>query len=187
MREFDVDLLVLRAVEVDLGDVLDLEQALAERLGDLLHLRVVGAVGREHVENRIDVAIFVIDRRTDQSGRQIVLDVADLLAQLIEQLRHVAGRRVVLESDLHRREGRLGVGRHLVEVGQLLKLLLDRIGDLRLHLGGGCARPHGGDDHDLDGERRIFGASQAAVGKQARHAEHHDQEQDQGGMRNGPC
>ena len=156
LREFDEDLLVLRAVQIDLGDVLDLEQALAERLGDLLHLRIVGAVGGEHVEDRIDVAVLVIDRRPDQSGRQIVLDVADLLAQLVEQLRHVAGRRVVLERDLHRRECRLAVGRHLVEVGQLLQLLLDRIGDLRLHLGGCRARPHGGDDHDLDGERRIF-------------------------------
>ena len=46
VRELDVDLLVLRAVEIDLGDVLDLQQALAQSLGDLLHLRVVGAVGR---------------------------------------------------------------------------------------------------------------------------------------------
>ena len=187
VREFDVDLLVLRAVEVYFGDVLDLEQTLAERLGDLLHLRVVGAVGREHVENRIDVAILVIDRRPDQSGRKIVLDVADLLAQLIEQLRHVAGRRVVLESDLHRRECRLVVGRHLVEVGKLLKLLLDRIGDLRLHLGGRRARPHGGDDHDLDGERRIFRASQACDRKTGPPRRASRSGRASGGMRNGPC
>ena len=167
-REFDVDLLVLRAVQVHLGDVLDLEQTLAERLGDLLHLRVVGAVGCQHVENRVDVAVLVVDRRPDQAGRQIVLDVADFLAQLIEQLRHVAGRRVVLEGDLHRRECRLVVGGHLVEVRQLLKLLLDRVGDLGLHLGGRRARPDGGDDHELDGERGIFGAAQASIGKQAR-------------------
>ena len=65
-RELDEDLLVLRAVEVDFGDVLDLEKPLAKRLGDLLHLRVVGAVGREHVENRVDVAVLVIDVRADQ-------------------------------------------------------------------------------------------------------------------------
>jgi hypothetical protein len=187
VREFDVDFLVLRAVKVHLGDVLDLEQTLPERLGDFLHLRVIGAVGREHVKNRVDVAVLVVDRRPDQAGRKIILDVADFLAQLIEQLRHVTGWRVVLESDLHRRECRLVVGGHLVEVRQLLKLLLDRIGDLRLHLGGRCARPDGGDDHELDSEWRIFGASQASIGEQAGDTEHHDQEQHQSRMRNGPC
>ena len=186
VREFDEDLLVLRAVQIDLGDVLDLEQALTERLGDLFHLRIIGAVGGQHVEDRIDVAPFVIDRRPDQSGRQIVLDVGELLAKLVEELRHVAGRRVVLERDLHRREAGFAVGRDLVDEGQLLHLLFDRIGDLRLHFRGCRARPHGGDDHELDGERRIFAAPQAAVGEQAGGAEHHDQEKNQSGMRNGP-
>ena len=156
-REFgvgklDVDLFVLRAVQVDLSDVLDLQQALSEPLGHLLHLGVVGALGREHIENRINVAVFIVDRQTDQSRGQVVLDVADLLAQLIEQLRHIACRRVVLESNLHRSEGWLGVSRNLVEIGQLLELFLDRVGNLRLHLGSCCSRPHGGDHNHLDGE-----------------------------------
>ena len=50
--ELDVDLFVLRAVEIDLGDVLDLQQTLAEALGDLLHLGIVGVLGRQHVEDR---------------------------------------------------------------------------------------------------------------------------------------
>jgi hypothetical protein len=78
------------------------------------------------------------------------------------------------------------VGRHLVEVGKLLKLLLDRIGDLCLHLGGRRPWPHRGDDHELDGKRGIFRASQASIGKQACHAEHDDQEEYQRRMRNGP-
>ena len=166
IRELDEDLLVLGPVQVDLGDVLHLEQPLAERLGDLLHLRVVAALRRQHVEDRVDVAVLVVDRRADQAGRQIVLDVADLLAELVEQLRHVARRRVVLERHLHRGERRLGIGRHLVEIGQLLQLLLDRIGHLGLHVAGGRARPHRADDHDLDGEGRILGASEAAIGQQ---------------------
>ena len=184
--ELDEDLFVLGAVKIDLGDVLDLEQALAESLRDLFHLRVVGAVGSQHVEDGVDVAPFVVDRRPDQSRRQIVLDVGKLLAQLIEQLRHVAGRRVVLEGDLHRREARLAVGRDLVDEGQLLHLLFDRVGDLGLHLAGGRTRPHGGDDDELDGERGIFAAAETAVGEQAGGAEHHDQKQHQGGMRYGP-
>ena len=70
-----IDLFVLRAVEVDLGDILHLEQALAERFGDLFHLRIVGAIGGEHIEDRIDVAVFVVDGGTDQAGGQVVLDV----------------------------------------------------------------------------------------------------------------
>ena len=156
-REFgvgklDVDFFVLRAVQVDLGDVLDLQQALAESFSDLFHLGVVGARGCEHIEDRIDIAVFVVDRRTDQARGQIVLDVADLLAQLIEQLRHLARGRVVLEGNLHRSEGWLGVSGDLVEIGQLLELFFDRVSDLRLHFGSGCSRPHGGDHHDLDCE-----------------------------------
>jgi hypothetical protein len=71
---------------------------------------------------------------------------------LIKKLWHLARRRVVLEGNLHRGKCRLGVGRHLVEIGQLLQLLFDRIGNLRLHLGGGSPGPRGGDDHDFDRE-----------------------------------
>ena len=134
MRELDEDLLVLGAVEVDLGDVRHLQQPLAHAFGGLLQLRVVGAVAGHHVEDGIDVAEFVVDDGTEQAGRQLALHVGELLAQQIEQIRHVLRRRRVLEGDLHRRERRLRIGLHLVEIGQLLQLLLDGVGDLGLHL-----------------------------------------------------
>jgi hypothetical protein len=177
----------LRAVQIDFGDVFNLQQALAKSLGDLFHLGVVGALGREHIEDRIDIAVFVIDRRANQARGQIVFDVADFLPQLIKQLRNLARRRIIFESNLHRGKGRLGVGRDLVEIRQLLQFFFDRVGDLSLHLGGGCSWPHGGDHRYLDGERRILGTSQAPVGKQACHAEHDNQEQNQGGVSHRPC
>ena len=74
VAEFDEDLLVLHAIEIDLGDVLHLEQLLAHGLGHALQLRVVGAVGGQRVEDGVDVAVFVVDvgadhvRRAGRSG-----------------------------------------------------------------------------------------------------------------------
>src|SRR4029077_12971455 len=48
------------------------------------------------------------------------------------------------------------------------------------------ARPDSRDDHDLDGERRILGAPQTPVGKHARDADHHNQEQHQSRMSDRP-
>ena len=150
--EFNEHALVLRAVQIDLGDVLRLQKALAQAFGHFLELGIVRALARQHVENRIDVAVFVVDVRTDQVRRKIVPDVTELLAELIEKLRHFLRRRVVLEGQGHRGERRLGVGLHLLEVRQFLKLLLDRIGDLLLHFLGRRAGPHRVDDDHLDGK-----------------------------------
>src|SRR5262249_31887797 len=90
--------------------------------------------------------------------------------------------------------GELGVGKFDEDFFVLRAVQIDfrdvldlQQSDLRLHLGGGCSRPHGSDNHDFDGERRILSASQAAIGQQASHTEHSDQEQDQGGMSDRPC
>ena len=187
MRELDEDLLVLGAVEVDLGDARHLQQPLAHAFGGLLQLRVVGAVAGHHVEDGIDVAEFVVDDRAEQARRQLALHVGELLAQQIEQIRHVLGRRRILERDLHRGEGRLRIGLHLLEIGQFLQLLLDRIGDLRLHFRRGRARPDRRDVHHLDGEERILGAAEPLIGEEAGDAERDDQEQDQRGMADRPA
>jgi hypothetical protein len=101
-------------------------QPLAHASAAFLQLRVIGAVAGHRVEDRIDVAEFVVDDRAEQAGRQLALHVGELLAQQIKQIRHVLGRRRILERDLHRGEARLGIGLHLVEIGQFLQLLLDR-------------------------------------------------------------
>ena len=73
-----------------------------------------------------------------------------------------------------------------VEIGQLLQLLLDLVGDLRLHLGRGRARPGDVHHHHLDGERGILGAAEIEVGVGAGRAEQQDHEQHQRAVRDRP-
>ena len=187
MRELDEDLLVLGAVEIDLGHPRHFQQPLAHAFGGLFQLRVVGAVAGHHIEDRIDVAEFVVDDGAEQIGRQLALHVGELLAQHVKQIGHVLGRRRILEGDLHRRECRLRIGLHLLEIGQFLQLLLDGVGDLGLHFGGGRARPDRRDVHHLDREERIFGAAEPLIGEEAGGAERDDQKQDQRGMADRPA
>ncbi len=71
VAELDEDALVLRAVDVDLGDVRDAQQLNLHRLGDALELREVGPIRLHHVEQAVDVAVLVVDARPDQRGRQV--------------------------------------------------------------------------------------------------------------------
>ena len=187
MRELDEDLLVLGAVEVDLGHPGHLQQPLAHAFGGLFQLRIVGAVAGHHVENGIDVGEFVVDDGAEQVGRQLALHVGEFLAQQIKQIRHVLGRRRILERDLHRGEGRLRIGLHLVEIRQLLQFLLDRVGDLHLHFRSGRARPDRRDVHHLDGEERILGAAEPLIGEEAGGTERNDQKQNERGMADRPA
>ena len=182
-----IDALVLDAVEVDLGNPRHFQEPLAETFGGLLQLRIVGAVAGHHVEDGVDVGEFVIDDGAQNARGQLALDVDQLLAQQIEQVRHVLRRGRVPEGDLHRREGGLRVGLHLLEERQFLQLLLDGIGDLGLHLLRGGARPDHGDVDHLDREERILGAAELLVGKEAGGAEHDHQEQDQRRMADRPA
>ena len=187
VREFDVDAFVLGAVEIDLGDACHLQQPLAHAFGGLLQLRIVGAVAGHHVENGIDVGEFVVDDRPEQACGQLALHVGELLAQQIKQIGHVLGRGRILEGDLHRRERRFGIGLHLLEERQFLQLLLDGVGDLRLHFLGGCARPDRRDVDHLHREERILGAAEPLVGEEPGGAERDHQEQDQGRMAHRPA
>src|SRR5829696_5428954 len=71
VAEFDEDLLVLHAVQVDLDGARHLEEPLPEPLRHRLELRVVGALAGEHVEDRVDIAILVVDIRADEVARQL--------------------------------------------------------------------------------------------------------------------
>src|SRR5262249_38509218 len=117
-----------------------------------LEIRKAETVGREHVDRRIDIAIFVVESRARDAGRQVAPDVADLLAYLVPQVLHLSGRRTIDEDDLDEGYARLRIGFDGVEPGQFLQLLLDLVGHLGLHLGRGGARPGDTDDHVFDGE-----------------------------------
>ena len=186
VAELDEDLLRLVADEIDLVDVGDAQQALADILGDHLEVGEGEAVRGEHVDCRIDVAVLVVEIRTGDAGRQVAPDVADLLAHLVPQVLHLGGRRAIDEDDLDERHAGLRVGLDAVEPGQLLQLLLDLVGDLGLHLGRGRARPRDIDDHRLDGEGRVLGAAEIGIGIGARRTQDHDHEQHQGTVRDRP-
>ncbi len=63
VAELDEDLLRPLADDVDLVDVGNAQQPLADVLGTRLELGEAQAVGGEHVERGIDVAVFVVEIR----------------------------------------------------------------------------------------------------------------------------
>jgi hypothetical protein len=152
MAELDEDLFRLIADKVDLVDVGNAEQPLADVFGARLEVGEAETVRREHIDRRVDVAVFVVEVRTRDAGRQVAPDVADLLAYLVPQVLHLGGRRAIDEDDLNERYARLRIGLDAVEPRQLLELLLDLVRYLGLHLGRGRARPRDIHDHGLDRE-----------------------------------
>ncbi|MNL18247.1 hypothetical protein D3C87_1393850 [compost metagenome] len=105
-------------------------------------------------------------------------DVADLLAQLIPELR-----------DLHRVHGVAGDEGHLGFAGAgerhdafvfagFHQLLFDAFGDLARDFLGGRSRPVGANHHGLEGERRILALAELGVGKCADNGQQQHQEQD---------
>ena len=95
-RELDVDALVLRAEDVDLGDVRQLQQPLADLVHVVPQLLAGEAVGGEAVDDAVGVAELVVEERAEDAERQRVADVAHLLAHLVPDVRHPGrGRRVL--------------------------------------------------------------------------------------------
>ena len=166
-RELEVDLFVLRADEIDLGDVGNAAQLAAHALGMIAQLAMGEAVRSQGKYQRIGIAELVVEERPLNSLRQRLLDVADLLARLIPEVGHLGRRRRVLEG--HEDDGLagLGVALQVIEIRQLLELLLDAVRDLLHSLKRGRSRPQRLHDHRLDGEGRILLAAELAVLQEA--------------------
>jgi hypothetical protein len=107
--QFDKDLFVLDAENLDLADVGYAQQFVADALGKVLQLRVVEAVCGQRINVAKNVAEFVVEERPLDAGRQGMANVADLLAYLVENVRHRAGRRAVLGEEQHGRFAGAGV------------------------------------------------------------------------------
>ena len=183
MAELDEDFLRPLADDVDLVDVGDPQQPLADVLGPGLELGEAQAVCAKHVERRIDITVLVVELRTGDSRRQLVFDVADLLADLVPDVLHSGGRRLVAQCDTDEGGARLGIALDAVEIRELLQFLLDLIDGLRLQLGCGRARPADVDDHRLDRERGVLRAAEIKVRIDAGRAQEDDHEQDKRPMR----
>ena len=83
VRHLDVDLLVLLADEVDLGDAGHAQQLGADAVAEFLQIAVAEAVAGDRVDVGVRVAELVVEERALDAGRQRVADVADLLAHLV--------------------------------------------------------------------------------------------------------
>ena len=83
MAQLNEDLLRQFADDVDFIHVRHAQEPLPDILDARLELRKAQAIRRQHVDCRIDVAVLVVEARPGDAGRQIALDVADLLADLV--------------------------------------------------------------------------------------------------------
>jgi hypothetical protein len=173
VRELDVDLLLLLAVDVDLLDHRHLEQAPLDVLGDVGELPLADAVALDGVEQPGDVAELVVEDRPDDAVGQLELQVAELLARLVPGLALVGVRGAALDREQHAAVALAGVRLDLVEVVELLELLLHPVEQLVLHLLRGGAWPDDHHGHRRHGEVRVFELAELL---EAQHAADHDRE-----------
>ena len=96
MAKLDEDFLRPLADDVDFVDVGNPQQPLADVLGAGLELGEAQAVGREHIQRRIDVAVLVVEIGAGDARRQLVPDISDLLADLVPGVFHLRGRGLIL-------------------------------------------------------------------------------------------
>ena len=94
-RELHIDALVLGPEDVDLRDVRQLEELLADVVHIVPQLPMGEPVRGEAVDDAVGVAELVVEAGADDALRQVVADVVDLLAHLIPDVRHLRrGRRI---------------------------------------------------------------------------------------------
>src|SRR6185437_1954482 len=134
VAELDENLLWALTDDIHLVDVGNAQQGLADVLCPRLELGEAQAVRRQHVDDGIDVSVLVVEIGADDAGRQIASDVANLLAHLVPEVLDLGGWSCVPEKHLDEGDARLRIALHPVEIGQVLQLLFNLVGDLRLHL-----------------------------------------------------
>ena len=162
-RELDVDFFILRAHDVDLGHVRHLQQARAHVLDIVLQLAMAEAVRREAVDDAVGVAELVVEAGPDDALRQGVADVADLLADLVPDVRDRLARRRALQVDEDRGLACAGVAAQIIEVRRLLELALQALRHLLERVLDRGAGPVGLHHHGPDREGRILVAPEPQV------------------------
>ena len=182
VRELDVDLLRLLAVDVDLLDHRHLEQPPLDVFGDVGELRMADAVALDGIEQPGDVAVFVVEDRADDAFGQLELDVAELLARLVPRLALIRVRGAALHRDRHAAVALARIRHDLLEVVELLELLLHAVEHLVLDLLRGRARPDDHRRHRRHGEVRVFELAELREAQHAADADHEDQEQHDGAV-----
>ncbi len=153
--------------QVDLGDIRQLQQPVAHVVQIIAQLAVGEPVRGEAVDDAVGVAELVIEARPHQALGQRALDVADLLAHLVPDVRNRARRGGVLQVDEDRGIAGGGEAFQIVEAGRLLQLALQPVGHLLDGVGQRRAWQGGLHHHGLDGEFGILAAAELHVGADA--------------------
>ena len=178
-RQFDKDLVLLHADEFDLGHVRQAQQLLAHPLDVVAQLRVREPVGRERIDGPEHVAEFIVEERAQRLGGEGLADVADLFPDLVPDVGHILRRGRVEQLEDDQRLAGLGVAARPLEVGRLLQLLLDPIGDLLVHLLGGGAGPQRADHHAAKGKVRVLALAELEKCSDPADRDHDDEKERQ--------
>jgi hypothetical protein len=176
LGDFDVELFVLHAKQLDLGHVGHAQQLLAHVVGKGLELGIAETVRLECVDHAVHVAELVVEERPDHALGQRALHVADLLAHRVPDVGHVGRLAGVLDLENDLRLARLGIAADLVRKRCLLQRALQFVGHLLGHLLRGGARPVGAHHHGTESERRILVLTELEVGGHAQ--QHQDDHQE---------
>ena len=140
-RELHIDALVLGPENVDLRDVRQLEQLLADVVHSVPQLSMREPIRGEAVDDAVGVAELVVEAGADDALRHVVLDVVDFLAHLIPDVRHLSRACRNLQVDEDRGLARGRVALQVVEVRRLLELALEAVRDLLEHVADRGPRP----------------------------------------------
>src|SRR5262249_24307580 len=121
-RELDKDLLVLRADDLDTGDIGNVQQARANLLDVIAQIAMRETLRAKTVNQPVGVAEVVIETRSYNAGGQRMPNIAYVLSNLIPDVRHLGRRRRSLQVDENCRAARAGVAAQEIQTLDLLQL-----------------------------------------------------------------
>ena len=113
-------------------------------------------VRSEPVDQSKGVAEVVVEAGTDDTGRQRVANVADVLANLVPYVGNLGSCRFPLQVDENGCYPGAGVAAQVIEAFGFLQFAFEAFGHLLKGVIEGCAGPRGLDNHRPEGECGIF-------------------------------
>ena len=137
----NVDYLVPVADDVDPFHALYVEQFAAEVFGIFIHFGIVVPVGRQGVENAVDIHHVVDDHRRVTPLRKTRGCIVYLAAQQVEMLLQLLFQHGHLKFDGEHGRTVPAFGLHLLHIGKRSQFVLHQLGDFQFHLVCAGSRP----------------------------------------------